>query len=316
VFRSTDGGASWARLAPLPPTVAGAQGFGEDACSDASMPAPMAAPVPPLYGVTWAGPSTVYITGGLDGAGPGDVATVYASPNATAPVPAFALVSFRGGQCFASLAGSEQDPLTDAYGVPSNPRDVLFVSTRFGKIVQTTDGFNSPLVLRGDTVNDYTGIPRMAVDPHNPANIWVADQETDLCYQCLTYSRDGGATSHYVSDTTPLHSALFGSLSGVGFAGGTLIAAGTGGLILVSHDGMYAAPNPARGALAHTNWLAASVADATHALVGGDGGALVELGRLGPGGSGHHSRPKRHHPRHKPHRSGHKPHHSRHKPRP
>jgi methionine-rich copper-binding protein CopC len=66
------------------------------------------------------------------------------------------------------------------------------------------------------------------------------------------------------------------NLYGVGFAGGTLVAAGDGGEIYTSVDGKNAYLQPAAGAQATTGWRAVGVADATHALVGGSGGALVK----------------------------------------
>lgn len=54
------------------------------------------------------------------------------------------------------------------------------------------------------------------------------------------------------------------------------MAAGDGGEIYTSVDGKNAYLQPAGGAQATTGWRAVGVADATHALVGGTGGALVK----------------------------------------
>jgi hypothetical protein len=80
-----------------------------------------------------------------------------------------------------------------------------------------------------------------------------------------------------VGSPAGIHESLFG----VGFAGGTLLAAGDNGEIYTSLDGSNVYLQPAGGAFATTNWRAVGIADAQHALVGGTGGALVQTGAAG-----------------------------------
>ncbi len=65
------------------------------------------------------------------------------------------------------------------------------------------------------------------------------------------------------------------SLNGIGFGGGTLVAVGDNGQIFTSPDGTNAYMQPADPPLTATRWGAVGVADATHALIGGAGGAMI-----------------------------------------
>ena len=67
----------------------------------------------------------------------------------------------------------------------------------------------------------------------------------------------------------------FSEPTDVAYAGGTVLSAGTAGMIVGSNDGVNFYFNDATGPLASTNWEAVALANGNDGAVGGAGGALA-----------------------------------------
>ena len=113
----------------------------------------------------------------------------------------------------------------------------------------------------------------MAGDQVNPNRMWaVAPGGADASY--TSYTQDGWASSSIfgISDEGGY---LNQTPYDVAQAGGTVIAAGDAGMIIVSTDGVNFRHQPASGSQATAGWRAVSLASASDAAVGGQGGQLA-----------------------------------------
>ena len=258
VWRSTDGGVSWKELTS-PTTL-------KD-CSNPSSPVIETE----LNAVQWAGSSTVFLMG--------DESTILRSTNADSGVPTFTEINKVGTGTCAVQSETFMENLTDATFLPANPADALFVDQNFGSIYESNHALTVSVtgaLVTGETVNSFTGNPRIAQDPVSPNRIWVADHETGGAgcgTLCLVRSTDGGSTSS--AATFPNDAHVIGGLYDISSQGGVEVTAGSGGEIFTSIDGANFYDQPAEGTLATENWRAEAAFDAQHAAVGGENGALA-----------------------------------------
>lgn len=165
------------------------------------------------------------------------------------------------------------DLLTDVGTVPGS--DIAwFVDDAFGASSITTNGLTSSAPRRSDSaVNCFDHRPRLALDVDNPNRAFMVDRcDGGLA---LGTTEDGGTSwelsHHYFAGES---NSLTG-LNDVAIAGGTAIAAGNGGALLVAPNTSDVYFQRADGTLGTTDWLSVSKRDATHAAAGGSGGALV-----------------------------------------
>ncbi len=254
VWQTSNGGVSWIQL-PAPATL-----------TDCSMTA-TATNESELNAVVWASSNTAYLLG--------NGSTLEKSTAANTATPAFTEINKVGiGTCQAQSDSSAQN-LTDATFLPANPADGLVVTQDFGTLYGTSNAFASGTRITNQTVNNFTGNPRIAQDAGNPNRLWVVDHEPGGggCNLCLIVSTDGGTNSAPAKFTNAENPVL--GLYGVSSKGGTEVTAGTGGEIFNSVNGTDFFLNPAAGALRTENWRAEAAYDAAHAAVGGEGGALA-----------------------------------------
>jgi hypothetical protein len=254
VWQTANGGVSWRQLtAPTTWT---------DCLAGATV-----GPVSELNAVVWAGGSTVYLLG--------NSSTLEKSTAGNTSTPGFAEINKNGsGTCQAQSDHSAQN-LTDATFLPSNPLDGFMISQDFGSLYATSNGFASG-VKKSEMINNFQGSPRLAQDAANPNRLWAVDHRPGGggCGElCLQFSTDGGVTDNHA--TFPKDSTPSVGLYDVSSQGGTEMAAGSGGEIFNSIDGVNFYLHPAGGALATENWRAEDAYDARHAAVGGEGGALA-----------------------------------------
>lgn len=258
VWRTADGGVSWTQLAH-PNTYADC-GSGETA-----------APESELNAVVWADNVTAYLLG--------NNSTLLKSTAANTPTPSFTEINkANNGTCQAQSQPSAEN-LTDAVFLLSNPPHGFMIDQSFGRLFSTSNGFATGTPLN-TVINNYQGNPRIALDAANPNRIWAVDHNaggTDCGTLCFGYTTDGGQT--FTNPSYPQYSSSGGNpplgLYDVSSRGGVEVAAGTGGTILNSIDGLKFYNQPAGGALATEDWRAEDAYDAAHAAVGGVGGALA-----------------------------------------
>ena len=255
VWQSTNSGSSWTQLST--PTT-------RLDCTSASSPAETE-----LNAVQWANSTTVFLLG--------DNGTVLRSTNANAGAPTFAEINkVATSICAVQTEGTPQD-MTDATFLPGNPADAFYVARSFGRLYESSMALSSPATGAkvGETVNSFTGNPRIAQDANNPNRLWVVDHESggDCGPLCLQVSTNGGTVA--AAATFPNDDNVIGNLYDVSSQGGVEVTAGSGGEIFTSVDGTNFYKQPADGALATENWRAEAAFDAQHAAVGGENGALA-----------------------------------------
>ena len=256
VWRSSDSGQSWTKLASLS-TLA-------DCSSGAAT-----VNVTELNAVVWASASTAYVLG--------NNGTVEKSTNANTGSPAFTEINKNGSGACQDTGDSSASAhnFTDGVFLPGNPLNGYLIQQSFGRLFSSSNGFTSGVSVQ-DTVNSYAGNPRIAQDPGNPNRLWAVDHDSGGagCGElCLIYSTDGGQTNAHA--TFPNDSNPTVGLFDVAFAGGSVLTAGTSGEIFNSVDGSNFYNQPAGGSLTTENWRAVGAYDAQHAVVGGAAGALV-----------------------------------------
>lgn len=145
-----------------------------------------------------------------------------------------------------------------------------FMSERFGETYLSTDNLGTA-ALQGNGPNGFENVHRVVGDSRNQNRQWALTPET-------------GNGSYFQRTETGWRSEDGWELINPGtmqagydlaFAGGTVLAAGDGGMILNSVDGRRFGFSPADGAQAGTAWRAVALASGTQGAVGGRGGALV-----------------------------------------
>jgi hypothetical protein len=252
VWRSTDGGRNWTKLAGL--TTVDQNCFSPGAGS--------IVPIGDMFTIAW-GPNNVVYLGG-------DNKTVLRS-NGTDGA-SFASVNTGSFFCRMNVAG-----VTDIFFFPiatSRADEKLYFQDRdsFGKIWFTSDGLTSNAVGRAGSNNGLEKHGNLAVDPSNTNRLW----STDECgFTCLYRSIDGGANFECVCRLVNENSENQIAWFDIEYAGGTVLVAGRGGQIANSTDGVDFFYNKADGALATHDWYAVGLASASAAAIGGQGGALV-----------------------------------------
>jgi hypothetical protein len=259
LWESTDGGVSWTGPTTLTTR--------SDCSTTSATPA-----VSELNAVQWANSTTAFLMG--------DNSTVLRATDANTATPHFTEINksvTAGGNCQLQNEGFTED-FTDATFLPANPADAFFVAQDFGRLYETSNALSTPpsgARVNSETVNSFTGNPRIAQDANSPNRLWVVDHESggNCGTLCLQVSADGGTTA--AAARFPNDANVVGNLFDVSSQGGVEVTAGSGGEIFTSNDGTNFYNQPADGALATENWRAEAAYDAQHAAVGGENGALA-----------------------------------------
>lgn len=216
-----------------------------------------------LTAVAWADDTTAYAVGTMEGV---VLKTTNGGANWVDESRKF------NGTCF---AGKDRT-LHDVETVPGTSL-VSFADTSFGGRWTSGNGLLTAAAHQpNSSVSCPTasnGAPRLAIDPASPNR----QHAVARCAGSLNFgfSNDGGATFDL---SRTYHFGSGSELSGlrdVDTAGGTTLAVGNGGAILVSPDGDNAYFQRADGADATNDWLAVDKADGNHAAVGGRAGRLI-----------------------------------------
>lgn len=258
LLRTTDGGDDWSVVNLANSTV----NQSVVCASSPGGPSPTGSPTGNFNAVTWKNATTAYAINQQEG-------MVLKTVNGGV---SWSDTSRRSDNtCRVDPGGS--DYMTDAYAVPGS--DIVWmVSDSFGSIFISTDGIGSPVTrLSDDGPNCFDHRPRLAVDPDQSNQAYQVDScDGDLQ---LTYSQDGGATwtfgqRYFAGDGSQLK-----GLNDVAVAGGTALAVGNGGAILVDPNGRDAYFQRADGSDATNDWDAVAKLDGNTAVVGGANGRLL-----------------------------------------
>ncbi|HWI73536.1 MAG TPA: hypothetical protein VNT55_16380 [Baekduia sp.] len=258
LLRSADGGDTWAVKAltntsyTQSPVCAGSPGG----------PVPKTyTPTGNLFGVAWASDTVAYVVAEDQGV---------------------VLKTTDGGNTWSDASrqadntcrvDTNGDILTDVAALPGSDL-AWFVDDGFGASSITTNGLTSTTLRRSDSaVNCFDHRPRLALDTDNPNRAFMVDR----CSGSLAwgFTEDGGTSWDLSRNYFAGEGSSLNGLNDVAIAGGTAIAAGNSGALLVAPNGADAYFQRADGALGTTDWLSVSKRDATHAAAGGSGGALV-----------------------------------------
>lgn len=215
-----------------------------------------------LTGVSWKDDTTAYVTGA-------DRGVLLKTINGGT---AWSDVSRRSdGTCFA-------DPgfgaiLSDVATVKGT--DLVYVlNDSFAARRISSDGFASAAAERNTTaVNCFDTAMKIAVDQDSPnRSVAVGKCAGSLA---IGFSTDGGTSYELGLNYANGSGSNITTLYDVAIGGGSAIAVGDGGTILLSPDGLNGYFQPADGTEATTGWRAVDKFDLNNAAVGGVGGKLV-----------------------------------------
>ncbi len=251
VFRTVNGGGTWTQDAPI---------MADD--SSCSSEVPLAS----VYSIGWATPTEVFIS-----------AANHQIDRSIDGGEAWSRVNNGASGCVIN------SDVTDIFFVPgASPPKGYFLSQDFGKVflLQETPSFefSKDVATLQDSLNDYTDVSRLAVDPANPARQWDVNPQEGSSGDLLAF----GLTSDGWG-STPGNWTFANSESGspsqnaydVAYAGGTVLADGNNGELLGSIDGTNFYQWNAGGSIASENWRAVALADGAHAAIGGVNGVLA-----------------------------------------
>jgi hypothetical protein len=162
--------------------------------------------------------------------------------------------------------------IDDAFPVPGSA-SIYFIARSFGSVWFSADGLTSSATEKpGDAGNGFTTVRRVAGDSGNTNRQWAVTPGAGASY--FSRTTDGWSTSSGWSIGNPAVRDLT-KPTDVDFAGGTVLAAGSAGMILHSVDGATFFYDGADADLATRDWLSVGLASATDGAVGGTGGKLV-----------------------------------------
>jgi hypothetical protein len=256
VWRSTDGGRNWTKLTPLTT---------RDQNCFTPVAVPPTVPIGDMFTIAWGGNNVVYL-GGAD-------ETVLRSNNNGA-LGSYEEVNKVASACRFNASVSDMFFFP---GSTARSNETLYFQARaaFGKIYYTADGLLSAATPRDESINGTETNTNLAVDPVNTNRVWATNQ---CGFTCMYFSEDGAATFACVCTIRNEGSENQIAWFDIEFNGGTIVAAGRGGQIVNSVDGLNFFYNKADGALATKDWMAVAMANSGAVAVGGQGGSLVVTG--------------------------------------
>lgn len=163
--------------------------------------------------------------------------------------------------------------IDDMFFVPGTESG-YFIAKSFGQVYFTSNALaGAASEKNADAGNGFVFLRRVAGDPANPNRMWAVVP--------------GGDGPSYIKRTTDgWNSALDWAIGNpdvrnlseshdVDYAGGTVLSAGSAGLVLHSIDGATFYYDGADGALATQDWRAVSLADGANGAIGGTNGKLA-----------------------------------------
>jgi photosystem II stability/assembly factor-like uncharacterized protein len=169
---------------------------------------------------------------------------------------------------------TDGDPLTDVKALPGTDL-VWFLADDFGTLYISSNGLTSSTAAQttDSAVNCFDNHPQLALDFDNPNRAFAVDR----CNGSLQFgfTSDAGSTWELQQNYFAGNGDGLTGLNDVAIAGGSAVAVGNAGAILVENDGRNTYFQRADGADATNDWLSVDKLDATHAVVGGRSGRLL-----------------------------------------
>lgn len=166
----------------------------------------------------------------------------------------------------------DQD-IDDAFFVPGSAAG-YFIARSFGGVWFSANGLTTAATKKpGGAGNGFEHIRRVACDGGNPNRQWAVTPGSGG-FSYFSRTTDGWSTEEDWDIGNPAVHDLTNPYD-VDFAGGSVLAAGSAGMILHSIDGATFFFDGADGALATQDWLSVGLASAAEGAVGGTGGKLV-----------------------------------------
>jgi hypothetical protein len=250
VFRTENGGSNW--------TKESAMGDNSDCNGEA--------PLGSVYAVAWVSAKEAFIS-----------AAGHQIDRSTDEGKTWSPVNHSLSECVI------HEDVTDIAFVPgSSPPVGYFLSNDFGKVFLLKESpslkFQEDVSPLQDSLNDYTDLSRLAIDPSNSARQWDVNPEPGQSGDSLAFGLTtdgwGSAGANWTFANTGSSSPAQNAYD-VAYAGGTVLADGNNGELLGSIDGTTFYQWNAGGSLTSENWRAVALADASHAAIGGANGVLA-----------------------------------------
>lgn len=253
LMRTTNGGDSW-----TPVSLANSTRTSANPCTGAATVT--GTPTGNLTAISWGDDVTAYVVGDDKG---------MVLKTITAGTGWSDTSRQLGGTC---RVGDSGKTLSDVEAVSANV--VYVMSNYFGERWFSADGIGTTATHQDNSaVNCTVERARFAVDRASPNRLWAVDGCTSSL--AFGYSSDSGSNFDISVDIPNGDRYALTGLNGIDVAGGSALAVGNGGAILVDPDGPLAYMQKADGADAATAWLATSKLDAGNAVVTGRGGRMV-----------------------------------------
>jgi PKD domain len=169
-----------------------------------------------------------------------------------------------------AIAGRDFDAMVFIPGDPAG----YFIAKSFGQVFFSSDPATTSATEKvGAAGNGFVNLRRAVGDPSNTNRMWaVTPGNGGTSYVKRTI--DGWSSESDWALGNP-DKREFSNAYDIDYAGGTVLTAGAGGMVLHSIDGEHFYFDDADGVLATQDWRAVSVADGANAAIGGTNGKLA-----------------------------------------
>jgi PKD domain-containing protein len=173
-----------------------------------------------------------------------------------------------GAAC--AIAGRDFDAMVFIPGDPGG----YFIAKSFGQVFFSSDPFTTSAAEKlGAAGNGFTTLRRAVGDPSNTNRMWaVTPGNGGTSYVKRTIDGWGSELEWAIGNPDKRE---FSNAYDIDYAGGTVLTAGAGGMVLHSIDGEHFYYDDADGVIATQDWRAVSVADGSNGAIGGTNGKLA-----------------------------------------
>ena len=163
--------------------------------------------------------------------------------------------------------------IDDVFPIPGADA-IYFIGKSFGEVFFSSNALISNAVTKpGSAGNGFEQTRRVAGDPSNPNRMWaLIPYGEGGSYYARTTDGWSNAAGWTIANGD---SSQFTRGESLDFNSGTLLAAGSAGMILESTDGVNFYLDPVGGSLATNDWKSVSLASAVDGAIGGISGKLL-----------------------------------------